>query len=57
MTTYPKHITVGLIRCKVQTLLGVFECWTKDRDCKSFVEAPKKVVFDRMDYAIRKELV
>lgn len=51
LRTYPAHAKVGVGRCKLQKLPGVFENFRIERDCKLFTAADAETVEKRNIWA------
>lgn len=50
LRTHPKHAAVGLGQCNAQKLLGVFEAFTKERECRKFVAADAGIAQKRIEW-------
>lgn len=51
LRTFPAHAKVGVSRCKLQPLPGVFENFRRERDCKLFAAADAETVAKRNEWA------
>jgi hypothetical protein len=48
---FPAHARVGMGRCALETLPGVFESWRIERNCQSFSAAPADISEKRIEWA------
>lgn len=48
LRSYPKHANVGLGRCKLEKVSGVFESFEKERQCDNYELADAEKVIKRL---------